>query len=273
MRTGNDHIGRGFTLVELLVVIGIVGVLIGLILPALSGARGSALQTVALSNARSVHTQFEQHAGQHGTYPQQDLGEVPDGLPGGSQYEPRGDEVIIPWYPGGVVIASTDYFQHEWMWAAMVAPIDDWPTYWETWVSPRKDQALPSLDDVTLDGQLRAQDMISIRYAHGFVARPAYFSGEQAGVDTALLRAVRPHDVRYASGKVMLWDNDLSYIPPRDRPERVNGLLEAKTPMAFADGHADALLPGEASEPVTNVMTGEAIRLHGTRDGVHGRDY
>lgn len=272
MRTQRTQ--NGFTLIELLVVIGIVGILIGLLLPALGKARGSALQTVALSNVRQVGTQFETYAGDGGSYPQQDLGEIPEGaLPDGSAYEPRGDEVIIPWYPEGIVIATTDYFDHSWMWPAMVAPLDEWPNYWSTWISPRKDQALPELHDISFDSEERTEDIISITYANGYVTRPAYWSGNQTEVDFALLREVRPHDVRYPSGKVMLWDDDLSYFPPRDKPERVEGLLNAKTPMAFGDGHADALLPSNASEPVENVMTGDTIRLHNTKNGVQGRDY
>ena len=263
---------HAFTLIELLVVIGIVGILIGILLPALSKARGSALQTVALSNVRQVGTQFETYAGNEGAYPQQGLGEVPTGIPDGAG--PFGDDVVtIPWYPEGIVIATSDYFDHSWMWPAMVAPLDEWPNYWETWISPRKDQPLPELDDIGFDSDERVQDMISIVYANGYVTRPSYWNGEQVNADLTLFKEVRPHDVRYPSGKVMLWDDDLSYYPPRDQPERVDGLLDAKTPMAFGDGHADALLPGDASDPVENVFTGETIRLHNTRDGVHGRDY
>ncbi|MCA9276133.1 MAG: prepilin-type N-terminal cleavage/methylation domain-containing protein [Phycisphaerales bacterium] len=266
------HARKAFTLIELLVVIGIVGILIGILLPALGKARGSALQTVALSNVRQVGTQFETFAGDTKSYPQQDLGEIPASLP--DEVGSQGDDVVtIPWYPSGIVIATTDYFAHSWMWPAMVAPLDEWPTYWETWISPRKDQALPRLEDIDFGGELRAEDMISIVYANGYVTRPAYWNGEQGKVNFGLLKEVRPHDVRYPSGKVMLWDDDLSYIPSRDMPERVDGLLNAKTPMAFGDGHAAALLPSDASEAVENVMTGETVKLHNTKDGVHGRDY
>lgn len=57
---------RGFTLVELLVVIGVVAVLIGLLLPALSGAQRSARTLVCLSQLRQVGLAALKYAQDHG---------------------------------------------------------------------------------------------------------------------------------------------------------------------------------------------------------------
>ena len=54
---------EGFTLIEILVVVSIIGILLGVMLPALGRARDTALQSVSLSNLRQISAGLAAYAG------------------------------------------------------------------------------------------------------------------------------------------------------------------------------------------------------------------
>lgn len=57
--------GRGFTLVELLVVIAVIALLVGILLPSLAGARGTAVRMEGATNIRQLQMANSMHADDH----------------------------------------------------------------------------------------------------------------------------------------------------------------------------------------------------------------
>src|SRR5512133_3508253 len=99
MNASSHRPQHGFTLVELLVVIGIIAVLISILLPSLARARESATNVACLSNLRQMGNAFMMYANENQS-------KLPVGLWTGWTPAPENDQTrwyqLINPYAGGI---------------------------------------------------------------------------------------------------------------------------------------------------------------------------
>lgn len=235
-----------FSLIELLVSIGIIGVLLAILLPALWGVRSVGEKSITLANLRQTHTIFE-------------------------LYTQRSDETY-PWYdgiafiplsppdePGGSI--RPGYWDLSIYWPGLMHEVAPWREHFNTWLGGGAKR-----DDPPWKNMASSLEVTSFEYTRSFMARPEAW---RVGVvdDPKLYRPVRVGDVQAPAAKVLLYDRELAHLradPDADRDSR---------PMAFADGHADEHRLSKASAPVALPGWESGDPLHDTASGVRGRDY
>ncbi len=255
IRKNRTNRSDGFSLIDLMVALGVIAVLFGISLPALMNARDQSRELVCLSNLRGVGLSIGHYADEHkGQYPFIGLG--------GTSLPTTRD--------GRGFIRYPDPWSLELGWTVMLFNSSPWEEHFASWLCPgaQRDPDKPWLpgDGRLPNGHGIPSFMSSYNYSHSFVASPEVWSGS-ATADPALLRPVRVSEVKHPANKVMFWDNEMAHLSNRS-PARLD-----LRPMLFADGHAATMSLVAASAPVLNPFTGQARRLVDTRDGVDGRDY
>jgi type II secretory pathway pseudopilin PulG len=250
---------RAFTIVEILVAIGIMAIILGLAFPALMGARAKGGQVVSLANARTCAADIIAYADVKNEYPFITLGmHLGPNATGGTP-----DTFSIPMWPEDSSMGGTNIWWLNRWWPGLVSQIAPWEEHYESWISPGSEKTLEHNDS-----------RVSYEYSNSFQARPVLWSTPTyTGTFDEAIKPVRPHEVVFPSLKALVWDAELAYINPR--PESRMGHLDAPTPIGFPDGHAAIHRPQDATPGVPNPLNSynNDIPLHNTPDGVKGRDY
>lgn len=248
-----DH---AFTLIEVLVSIGVIALLLAIALPALNKARQRARDVAGLSDMRQTGIVLERYTARYeGWLPF--AGRQPTFYT--SPYVENGSSV------------STGYWDLTIYWSSLfheVAPWEQWFHLW-TFPDPRRPDVQPWAID-GLDGSPFFNGVTSLQYCRSLFARPEVW-GEGGTIENvdSVLRPVRMSEIRYPSSKVSLYDAELCVRVQCESP------MDAKRAMLFLDGHADQRALRDANAPVRGRVEGIAdpAPLHDTLNGAHGRDY
>lgn len=246
---------RAVTLVEILVAIGVIGVLLTLLAPTLRGARVQAGETRSLSNARGIVGDIQQYATVNGErFPAAEVGAFYQTNVAGSP----------------IRVSTPDRWASARLWPAIIRDVAPWDERLASWVSGPFDA----------DEHEGRSFVPSYDYSNSFVAPARVWSDSPPAAMPASEVESRSWDVRtsqvaFPAAKAMVWDDAQTYNP-RPSPRLPDGAPGGPTPIGFADGHAAMHAPVSATAPAVNVLNANvwrASRLHNTRDGAQGRDY
>ena len=228
----------GFTLVELLVVITIIGILMGLLIPAVNAAREAARKNECSTRVKNLALAAIQH--------ENTKGELPGYLQSFGFYEVPGTGTADPSDPTATAAPARHNKIGGWT-VALLPWLDAQPTY-EHWTEDR----YPILDGA--GGEYNATSFRSTSYGNGF--------HELSAPNLAIMQcASNPNDdssfgrSSYVSNNGMhhltIGGSPVNTISFADSQDRPNG--------AFNNKHAGL--------SASTVVTGPAVRLDDFKDG------
>jgi len=253
---------RAVTLVEVLLVIGIIGILIGLLAPALRGARASAGATGSLANLSGIGKSLEIYAQANRMrypYPPRD-GSRQSSTGSGPMFgpvhmkprtDPKDDSVLF----------FAPIFSMDRNWPALMHDVAPWEEHYASWLSPGRE--IPP-GDGPLWRRISATSL-SYRYSNSFVAKPRVWSGAP-GVTWDDIGPQMVTNVAHPSAKVVMYDADRSYLAKAPTASDLR-------PLLFVDDSARLRLDSDARAPAENPLNESRRRYHDTARGILGVDF
>jgi len=228
---------QGFTLVELLVVIGIIAVLIGILLPALGRAQRAAKVSQCLSNQRQLILALMM-------YCQENKGTFPGGS-GMSPYRDANGNPQAPTYFLKLANYDTDAFNPY----SCNQDEQSGPTYLAKYVSKSKKLTqCPEAPEIKDTGTNNLAVRTSYWYPMSLVYTPMeIWTGTAANPTPPVQTPQKLSKVKYASDKVVIIDFKTYHVKPVvdtdktfDGSSNATGKIDSKRAMVaagFADGH------------------------------------
>lgn len=178
---------HGFTLVEVLICLAVVGGLMSILLPALGAARRSAYKAVCVGNLRQVGAAFQAYVHDHGGFPQHQP--APDWSYGGAKFTVDHTPLLDPARP------VNRYVNDDLPGGRELAMLFRCPA--DSGVYPRRDAEGRNRASVLAAGSCFAT------YGTSYRANPALLDSTRAGIDT-LHRPLKPDDVFISTSQMLL---------------------------------------------------------------------
>lgn len=234
---------RGFSLVEVLVVIVVIGILMALALPALKGARRQAHNASALQTISQLHAATFLYGADHReAFPYLAIPGKPDA------------KLVV----NGHLLKHSAYFQQS--------------RYFVNLLHPHYYDDRGSIERPYGSGVPDPPDVIVSRFdiTNCVFAAPAYWVGDVPPDDPHLFRGTRFHDVMFPAHKGLLLDLASDLLEPSGayRTEG-RGLLT----VGMSDGSAGYRSADDALPTVTRPFGSTPLPIMSTESGLHGRDF
>ncbi len=246
------HLARpnaGFTLLELLVAIAIIGVLISLTLPAFAAIRSRARITASQSNVKQLSTFVMLYAGGN-----RDLAPI-------AERQRLYESVVLS---GSYGMPHWDAFR-QWPGVLLEAGVVERRVDAGVFVSPGWRVNL-------------AHHNGDYALSLSFAGNPALWSGDATWDDAGLEVSQRLSAVRSPSSKALLWDARAGHLGRliEDVPTNDAGDLDVVVPIGRADGSSVVMRPSQTADAVSNprnLSPSGKMRLHNTPSGIDGVDF